>query len=175
MPHYSKLETNGIMDQYHWEVFRWIEKNTEKSSRIYFFYGDIYSQDAVLRNSKRSHFLVIPEDYIEAINKREIRRFFDTEVPGDGGGGAPYRKSFFSFAFKLDEMSAELSGKKDICSFDYYVFDRSSRQPVLAQYNLLIASELQDDGSAAKVFENQVSVIMKNNNPGADCIEERNF
>ena len=72
-------------------------------------------------------------------------------------------------------MSAELSGKKDICSFDYYVFDRSSRQPVLAQYNLLIASELQDDGSAAKVFENQVSVIMKNNNPGADCIEERNF
>lgn len=175
VPHYNKLETNGIMDKYHWEVFRWIEKNTEKSSKVYFFYGDIYSQDAVLRNSKRNHFLVIPEDYIDAISKREIRRAYDTEVPGDGGGGAPYRKSFFSFAFKLDEISAELSGKKDICDFDYYVFDKSARQPVLAQYNLLIASELQKNGSAIKVFENQISVIIKNSKPGADCIEERNF
>jgi len=174
-PHYKKLETNGLMDQFHWEAFKWIEGSTEKNSRIYFFYGDIYNQDAVLRNAKRTHSQIIPEDFIDAINKREVRRFYDTEVPGDGGGGAPYRKSFFSFGFRLDELPQEyLSGKKDICSFDYYVFDKASRQQVLAQYNLLIASELAKRG-AVKVFENPILIILKNNNPGADCIEEKNF
>ena len=175
VPHYNKIQTNGLMDQYHWEMFKWIEKNTEKSSRIYFFYGDIYNQDALLRNAKRFHSQIIPEDFVDAINKREIRRFYDTELPGDGGGGAPYRKSFFSFGFKLDELPQDyLSGKKDICSFGYYVFDKVSRQPVLAQYNLLLASELQNKG-AVKVFENPVLVIMKNNKIGADCIEKRSF
>lgn len=175
VPHYNKLKTNGLMDQYHWEMFKWIEKKTEKNKKIYFFYGDIYNQDALLRNTKRTHSQIIPEDYIDAINKREVRRFYDTEVPGDGGGGAPYRKSFFSFGFKLDELPQEyLSGKKDICNFDYYVFDKVSRQPVLAQYNLLIASELLGKG-ADKVFENPVLIIIKNNKVGADCIEKRSF
>lgn len=173
VPHYNKLQTNGLMDQYHWEVLNWIEKNTEKDSSTYFFYGDIYSQDALLRNTKRSHALIVPEDYADAINKKEIRRIYDTEVPGDGGGGAPYRKSFFSFGFRLDEIQ-DISGKKDICNFNYFVFDKVSRQPVLAQYNLLIAAELQSKG-ATKVFENSVSIIMKNNKVGEDCIEKRNF
>jgi len=175
VPHYNKIETNGLMDQYHWEMFKWIEKNTEKNSKIYFFYGDIYNQDALLRNAKRTHYQVIPEDYIDAIKSREIRRFYDTEVPGDGGGGAPYRKSFFSFGFKLDELPQDyLSGKKDICSFNYYVLDKVSRQPILAQYNLLIAYELLNKG-AAKVFENQALIIMKNNKAGDECIEKKNF
>ena len=174
IPHYLILQTSGIMDRYHWEILEWIEKNTEKNQKIYFFYGDIYSQDALLRNSKRTHYLIVPEDYIDAIKKREIRRIYDTELPGDSGGGAPYRKSFFSFGFKLDERPSDsLSGKKDICSFDYYVFDKISAQPVFAEYNLLIAGELQNKG-ATKVFENPVSIIMKNNNHG-DCIGQRNF
>ena len=119
---------------------------------------------------------MIPEDYIDAINKKEIRRFYDTESPGDHGGGVPYKKSFLSFDSRLDEApKGSLYGKRDICNYDYYVFDKISRQPVLAQYNLLIASELQKNGSASLVFENQVAIIMKNNNPGADCIEQRSF
>ena len=175
MPHYDRIKTSGLMDEYHWEVFRWIEKKTQKDSRIYFFYGDIFNQDAVLRNSKRTHNLIIPEDFVDAINNREIRRIYDTEVPGDGGGGAPYRKSFFSFGFMLNEAPQDyLSGKKDICNFDYFVFDKKSRQQVLAQYNILIADELKKNG-AVLVFENPVSIIMKNNKLGADCIEQRNF
>ena len=175
VPHYRKLQTNGLMDQYHWEMLKWIEENTEKNSKVYFFYGDIYDQDAILRNSKRSHALLVPQDYITAINERKIKRTYETEVPGDGGGGAPYRKSFFSFGFRLDELQAEKSsGKMDICNFEYFVFDKLTRQQVFAQYNLLIASELAKKG-AAKVFENPVLVVMKNNNKGGDCIEERNF
>ena len=74
----------------------------------------------------------------------------------------------------MDELPQDyLSGKKDICGFDYYVFDKVSRQPVFAQYNLLVASELQSKGSV-KVFENPVLIVMKNSK-GADCIEKRSF
>jgi len=174
VPHYNKLQTNGLMDQYHWEMFKWIEENTEKNSKVYFFYGDVYNQDALLRNSKRHHAQVVPEDFADAINKKEIRRFYETEFPGDGGGGAAQRLSLLSFHFKLDEIESSLNGKKDICNFDYFVFDKLARHYVFAQYNLLIASELAKNGTA-KVFENPVLVVMKNNNVGADCIEERNF
>lgn len=176
IPHYGKVESSGLMDAHHWEALKWLQKNAEAKGKVYFFHGDIYSQDALLRNSKRNHYQVIPEDFINAIQKREIRRVYDTDAPGDGGGGAPYRKSLFSFGFGLDEGRPESSpGKKDICGFDYYVFDKASRQPVLAQYNMLIASELLKKDFFSRAFENQVTVILKNNKKGADCIEQRNF
>ncbi|MBI2655694.1 hypothetical protein HYX06_04715 [Candidatus Woesearchaeota archaeon] len=177
VPHYNAPNSgSGIMNPYHWEVFKWARQSTNRESTVYFFYGDIYGQDALLRNTKRTHYQVIPEDFIDAINKKEIRRFYDTESPGDHGGGVPYKKSFLSFGSRLNEApQGFLYGKRDICAYDYYVFDKVSRQPVLAQYNLLIASELQKNGSAAVVFENQVAIIMKNSNPGADCIEQRSF
>ena len=175
IPTYNKISTPGIMNQYHWEILNWFPKNTGKDETIYFFYGDTYNQDALLRNAKRQHGQVVPEDFVDAINKKEVRRFYETEMPGDGGGGAAQRKSFFSFYFKLEEISSSLGGKKDMCSFDYYVFDKISRQQVLAQYNLLIASELLKKEFISKVFENEIAIILKNNKPGDDCIEERNF
>ena len=176
IPHYSLIESSGLMDKLHWESFNWLAKNTEDKAKIYFFYGDIYSQDALLRNSKRTHYQVTPEGFIDALQKKEIRRYYDSELPGDGGGGGPYRKSFFSFRFGIDELPAEQkNGIKNICSFDYLVFDRASRQPVLAQYNLLVANELAKKDYIKAVFQNQYVVILKNINPGADCIEQRNF
>ena len=152
IPHYQKIEYPGLMDNYHWEMFSWLAQNTEKSSRIYFFYGDIYNQDALLRNSKRTHYQIVPENFTEAYGKKEIMRFYESELPGDAGGGAPYRKSFFSFGFGLDELSPEIRfGEKDICSFDYFVFDKVSGPNTrgLVEYNMIIASELQKKGSEA--------------------------
>lgn len=176
MPHYQIIKSGGIMDPWHWDMLKWIEQNTDKKSKVYFFYGDIFDQDALLRNAKRAHAQITPEDFVDAIEKREVRRHYESDVPGDSGGGAPYKKSFFSFGFMLDEQKPEFSfGKKDICKYDYLVFDKVSRQAVLAQYNMLIASVLAQNNAMAKVFENPVSVILKNSNPGADCIEQKNF
>lgn len=176
IPHYSIIKSNGLMDKYHWESFKWIEKNTEKNSKIYFFYSEIYSQDALLRNSKRTHAQVTPEDFIDAINKREIRRFYETEVPGDGGGGAPYRKSFFSFGFGLDEVPKNyLYGKKDICKFNYLVFDKPRNEQDIKIYNIIIANELLQKSYLSRAFENAVLVILKNSKTGEDCIGQRNF
>ncbi len=176
VPHYSRIKANGLMNPYHWEAFKWIEKNTEKNSKIYFFYSEIYSQDALLRNSKRTHAQVTPEDFTDAINKREIRRFYETEVPGDAGGGAPYRKSFFSFGFGLDDVPQEyLYGKKDICKFDYLVFDKPRNERDIKVYNLIIANELLQKDYLSKVFDNAVLIILKNSKTGDDCIEQRSF
>jgi hypothetical protein len=175
LPSYQKISTPGLMNSFHWEALTWISKNTPENSRIYFLYGDTYSQDAILRNAKRHHAQVTPEDFVAAINAKEIRQLFETEFPGDGGGGAVQRPSYFSFQFKLNEISSQFAGKKDICQFDYIVFDKGSRQQALAQYNILIASELLQKDFVNVAFENDLVVILKNSNIGEDCIEERNF
>jgi len=172
---YEKLSSSGLMDSYHWEAFNWIEKNTEENAKIYFLYGDIYSQDALLRNSKRIHYQVDPEYYIKSLNERKIKKSYISELPGDNGGGLVYRKSFFSFADHGNEMPKEFSfGSQNICNFDYFVVDKASRQNALAQYNLLIANDLINK-SAQVVFQNDAVAVIKNNKVGEDCIEERSF
>jgi len=171
------LETSrGIMNPVHWEALQWLSKNTEKEATIYFFYGDIYSQDALLRNSKRTHYQVDPENFISTLQNREIKRNYISELPGDSGGNIMKRESFFEFTNLAETKPREFFfGSKDICQFDYYVVDKVSRQQVLAQYNLLIAQNLLNKTYINLVFENQIVVILKNDNPGDDCIEETNF
>ena len=175
LPTYKKISSQGIMDGLHWSALNWLGKNTEGNAVIYFFYGDVYNQDAVLRNSKRAHKLIVPQDYVDAIQKKEVRRFYDTESPGDGGGGAAIRNGIFSFVFRLDEIEKELAGKKDICQYNYYVFDKKASQPVLAQYNLVIANEMLKRDFIKPVYDNEMSLVLKNNKPGGDCIEQRAF
>ena len=177
VPHYSKLEqSQGIMDPYHWSALKWLSKDTEANSKIYFFYGDIYSQDALLRNSKRIHYQVDPDDFVKAVQDKKIKRHYTSELPGDSGGALSTRTDFFSFEeiIKTDPRE-DFFGPQDICKFDYIIFDKVSRQQVLAQYNLLIASELLKKEHIKKAFENEVVVILKNNKVGEDCIEERSF
>jgi len=102
-------------------------------------------------------------------------RQYATELPGDGGGGIAYRKSFFSFGLYNNEVPEDYFwGKKDICRFDYFVFDKASSQQALAQYNAIIVKKLLEKNSEP-VFENQIVAILKNGKPGGDCIEEGSF
>lgn len=176
LPHYEKLNSQGLMDPYHWSALTWLSKNTEANAKIYFFYGDIYSQDALLRNSKRIHYQVDTDDFVKAIQNKKIKRSYKSELPGDGGGGVMTRTGLFSFDQATKGKPQEyFSGPKDICNFNYLVFDKGSRQPVLAQYNLLIANELLKKEYMKVVLDNGYVMILKNNKAGADCIEERNF
>jgi len=176
VPQNNARTSQGIMDPYHWESLTWISDNAEPNAIIYFLYGDIYDQDALLRNSKRVHRQVDPGDFIKALQERKIKREYISDLPGDTGGGTPIRNSFFGFenAFK-DKPEEFFYGPRDICTFDYLIFDKVSRQEVLAQYNILIAQELLKKEFINDVFNNQFVVILKNNNVGADCVEERSF
>ena len=176
VPTYYKISSPGIMDKWHWDAFQWISKNTNEDAKVYFFYGDVYDQDAILRNSKRFHAQVVPEYFVELIKNRSIERVYNTEFPADHGAGMPYMKSFLKIGLHQKEEEDLLVWKStaDVCIFDYFVFDKFSRQKVLTDFNLLIANEMLNKG-AQVVFQNELVVIMKNNKVGADCIEERNF
>ena len=177
LPTYSKIETSGLMDKWHWDAFQWLDMNTPKNARLYFFYGDMFKQNSMLRNSKRAHARVVEEDFVSALQNRTIERAYWTEAPADHGAGMPYFKSFMSIGLhSRDHAPDELFWQRnmDMCLFDYFIFDKASRVPVLAQYNLLIANELVKNGSQV-VFQNDFVVILKNSKVGDDCIEKRSF
>ncbi len=178
IPYVNTVPNQGIMDPYHWEALNWVSDNTGTDAVIYFFYGDIYSQDALLRNAKRIHYQVDPNDFVKALQERKIKKSYVSELPGDSGTGAgiTIREGLFKFEPVTKSLPREyFLGPKDICTFDYLIFDKVSSQEVLAQYNLLIASELIKKDYINKVFENEGVIILKNENKGADCIEERTF
>ena len=163
----------SMMDPYHWDALMWLSKNSEENAKLYFLYGDIYFQDALLRNSKREHYLVGRDDYINALNNNTIKRYYMTKLPGDGGTMLPYRKGFFSFGyFAKDYNSDYFFGPRDLCSFNYYIFDKyvsSNKELVSNQYNLEIREKMLNLGMQ-EVHSNQFVSILKNPKPGEDCI-----
>ncbi|MBI2559289.1 hypothetical protein HYW20_08260 [Candidatus Woesearchaeota archaeon] len=177
VPHYTKPNIDGgLMDTYHWSALKWLSASTEPNSRIYFFYGDIYGQDALLRNSKRVHYQVNNEDFVKSIQERKIKRYYVSESPGDSGGTIAARSGLFKFDYPANKKPDDyFFGQKDICSFNYIVLDKVSGQEAFWKYNMLLASEMLKKSHISKVFENEVVIILKNNKIGADCIEERSF
>src|SRR3989338_7550949 len=97
VPQVNSVAGQGIMDQYHWSALRWLSENTPKEAKIYFFYGDIYSQDALLRNTKRLNYQADPENFVKELQNRSIKRKYVSEMPGDTGGTISVRPSFFKF------------------------------------------------------------------------------
>jgi hypothetical protein len=178
LPHAAKFTSTGLMDSYHWDTLMWLKENTPLDTKIYFFYGDTYHQDALLRNVKREHYLVElrskGEDigFIDAVKSKTIKRNYRTRKPGDSGAGLPYKESFLKYNFytEKDNYTSWYRISRDSCNFDYYVFDKLSREPILAQYNLLIMQEMMKSGFMEIVYENEISYIVRNKQPGADCI-----
>ena len=118
------------------------------------------------------------ESFFAALQNRSVKRVYTSEVPADHGAGMPYKKSFLNIGLHQVEDNAKTyimwGDSFDVCIFDYFIFDKASRQKILADYNLLIANDMLKRGSQ-KVFENDVVIILKNNKVGGDCIEERSF
>lgn len=178
IPTYNRISSPGLMDKYHWEAFKWISENTPQDSKIYFFYGDVYDQDAILRNSKRTHAQIVSKEFVGYLQNKSIKRYYATEWPADHGAGIPYWKSFMSIGRHLKDDNNEgyivYNTTVDVCVFDYFVLDKYSRQQALTQYNIIIANELVNN-SAQVVFNNDLVVILKNNRVNGDCIEEKRF
>ncbi len=172
VPHYEKMSTPGMMDIYHWNILNWFKDNTNEDSVVYFLYGDIYGQNALLRNAKRTHYLVNTQDYTNAINDKIIKRRYASRLGGDSAGVFyAYRRGLFSYGYHYTEEFNSTSAKIiDLCDMDYYVIDRVSRQPVIAQYNTIIKDVLVKNEFIEEVYSNEVSSIVRNNKPGQDCI-----
>ncbi|MDP7324040.1 MAG: hypothetical protein QF632_04740, partial [Candidatus Woesearchaeota archaeon] len=89
---------------------------------------------------------------------------------GDNVNSYPYWKSPFKFGYHLrDTDEFEHGLKKDICDFDYYIYDKVSRDERLPQFNLLLASNFKNKG-LEEVFSNQIVSIIKNPTRGEPCV-----
>jgi len=179
IPHSERFTSAGVMDPYHWQVFTWVKDNTDEDAKVLFLYGDIYSQNAMLRNTFRVPYMVDTSPYVSALTNRTIKRRMRIELLGDHHGVYyAYRKSLFSYGYHAEEMGNAYfyNTDRDICDFDYIIVDKVSRQEALAQYNILIANELVKNDFIKPVFDNGAVVILKNSKRGENCIaEQTNF
>jgi len=180
----SKELPQGIMDQYHWDSFLWIQKNMEKDKSIFFFFQDSITQRSIYYAStqRRTYVIDLPM-FIEKIQNRSISRYYYFDVSAEGGTGLPYRKSFFDFGYHTADAESlqYITGDFDICKMDYLVFDKmSARAKVIADYNNLLINELKKNQWIVEAYPDGIStnpivVILKNNKPGEKCIEPKQF
>ena len=174
--YYQKTANSGIVGEQHWNALTWISQNTQKDARLVYFYGDPYNQEAILWNQKRVSYRVNMEDFVNAIREGKVKREYNVEVAAADDAELLYRKGFLSFGYHYREINkTAYFGQNDICNFDYFVFDKVGSQQALIGYNAVIANDLVKSSIVQPVFDNGVVLILKNNNPGGKCIEERNI
>ena len=164
--------TGAMVDQDHWNGFVWIRDNAEKDAKVLFLYQDFMSQTAVYYSTQRETYIINIDDYVAAISSRNVRRDYVIDRIAEHSSGLPYRQGLFSYRYHSKEE--DIRQQRDICSFDYYVIDRLSAQPAMAQYNGILANDFIGSGMAV-VHTNPVLVILKNNNPGGECVNERSI
>ncbi len=171
----SPLQFGSLVDQTRWDSIQWIADTTPDDSKVLFMYGDAYEQSSLLYNTKRLAFFIDSQRYVQAIQERRISREYEASFASPGSK-FPARTS--PLTYKIVTFDPEVipltAGIMDICQFDYWIFDKVSRQPVLAQYNLLVAQQLVNR-NATVAYENDGVLILGNPNPGGDCIEESTF
>ncbi len=178
-PTTARFTTPGIMTAQHWEMFKWFQ-NSVVEGKVLFFYGDAYNQNAILRNTHLPPYMVNQNDYTSALQNRTIKRKYEINLLGDHHGVYyAYKKSFFSYGYHAQEEESKdptyfYKKARDICDFDYYVFDRVSQPQTqgIIQYNMVIANQLLKNGWIKAVFANDYVAVLKNNKPREDCINE---
>ena len=176
IPHSEKFTSPGVMDPYHWQALMWVRENTQEDAKVLFLYGDVYNQNALLRNAFRVPYMVDTKEYISAITNKTIKRHMKIHLLGDHHGVLyAYQKSLFSYGYHAEEAGWDYfyNTSRDICDFNYIIVDKIAREQALAQYNVLIANELLKNDFIKPVFDNNFVVILKNNNKGERCIAEQ--
>lgn len=174
---YQKTTQTGIMTPAHWDSLKWISTETKADAEVFFFYADSYSQASQLTMAKRTPYFINLEEYGNAIMAKEIRQEFMSDSPISGSNiKLAHRTSPFTFGYYSDELKLNDAEVRNICNFDYMVFDTQTGIQQLQGfiiYNQIIMEEMLKNDWIKEVYNNGITVILKNNKPGEDCIEER--
>jgi hypothetical protein len=170
---YTELNGPGLLFKEGWQAMEWVAQSTPQNASVLYVYGDAYSQAAVLFNTQRRSDVVLVEDYVAMAREGKLRRTVQTEKLFDHTNALPYRTGIFTFGFHQLEENVSARGPADLCSFDYYVFDKVSRVEGAAQYNLAIVQHLEQQAAKfTKAYENTGVIVLRNMHPGGDCLGE---
>jgi hypothetical protein len=169
--YYDRVNSPGIMNQYHWQSITWIQDNLPTEATIFYLYGDSYDQNAQIPLGKRKSYLVNLNSYVGYAQNLSVKRNVMSHLVASIDTRFPYRKGVFSFGHYADEHNISSIKYRDFCGFDYYAIDKASAYaPGLAQYNLIIRDMLLNKPYFSEVYSNPLTSILHNTEPGADCI-----
>ena len=167
-----------IVNQDIWNGMQWVQQNIPENiedNSILVVHGDSYQQVGTFLMFGRIIYQIKDEDYLAKLNTGQVSKNY---VIRKFIHGYDYfkRTGFFTFEpIKLGKPEWEETRgweETDLCSFDYYVIDKPSRFPQVTAYNLKIRETLLKNNNFEEVFSNSWYSILKNNNPGADCLGE---
>lgn len=159
---YEKHDPSGIMHPDLWNEFSWIKENTPNNSNLYFFYGDGYLQTGIFFAVQRHSWGVEINEYSKTLQEQTVKR----EYLSNSNYGMLYVREDI-FRFKRIPFPDSV---KDICNFDYYIFDKVGRYQPLIEYNKLIEEMFLKLGWMEVVQSTQRYDIVKNNKPGENCV-----
>lgn len=163
-------DSEGLMNANLWDMINWIKNNIEKNENLLYFYGDYYDQFAHIGNTNRLATRIEFEDYFASLRDQKVKRYYMAWLFNEHGSGLPYKKSLLSFGYR-DEEDKRTQGplKIDVCEFKYFVIDKVSRIKSAADFNNVLLVDFLKNGFE-KVYENPMTVILKNNDVGGDCV-----
>lgn len=167
-------QIDGLMNKHTWETLLWIRDNTPPNAKPFFFYGDSYDQDGSLGNTHRRSTRVEITHLLETLQKRTLQRQYPTKELYEVGALFPKKTGRFNYTLRLKRGTDYYDRAiRDLCSFDYYIFDTFGRFPPLVQLNHKIATTFLNNNFTL-VFQNPLNVILKNQNPGGTCFGPTN-
>lgn len=168
----------GLMNIYQWNSLKWLRDNTPEDSKIYFLYTLGYPQGASASLSHRLTWFMTRDAFVESVQKGIVARNYSTAHLNWYDSGIGYWKSLLNFGYHETEDREYLSDNgflrvpqsRDICTFDYYVYDRQSDPPVISLYSRYIVDAFLKSGWFEEVYSNELVGVVKNNKPGENCL-----
>ena len=162
----------GLMNTYIWETLQWIKQNTPPNATLYVGYGDYYDQDAGLANAQRVFTRTETEDFVPLFQNKTLVRYLPTKLFVEAGAGLPYKTNLFRYKLHYYENRsiADNHHIRDLCAYDYYLFDRVSQYQELVKYSLSYAEAMLKTGHFDIVHQNPWNFVLHNKKPGDDCL-----
>jgi len=166
--YYDKLNTEGMMNNDWWQGFEFLQRQTPREATVLYSFSDPISQTSLYANTLRPTFLMNTDGFVSVAQQGMIQRNYP--ITDRLSTFFPYWDGFP----KISLMEKPGVKDRDVCSFDYVVFDKQSRiSPPLAMYNNIIMQDMVKSGFVKPVFENSFMTIVHNEKPGEKCIEDR--
>jgi hypothetical protein len=162
--YYNVHAGTGMMDKETWDAFKWIGNNTEKNSKIFWFYSLPMVQEFSLFSSKRIPFKVSIDDYVDGVNSHAIKNTYNGSIVVLTDAKIPFSRSITNYGYHMDEdLFKKIEVQNTNSAMDYYVFGLAKIDDVAINYNKLIVSKMLESNSASVVFSNSAIVILKTN------------